>query len=222
MTFQIQIASEIIRNPNISHDTFYAYAKLLQHYYVHKGKDSKLKLDHRKFMYFSNIKSNPTMKKILKQLFQNKLILYEVKDLPRYGELEVELNPLYLVKDKKFYFAQLPHYFLDQCILNGIGYEGFRLMYYFKSFINKHDDKCFCSRETIAEDIGSSPNSVDKYTKQLKKLKLINIKKHSLKDTGEYYDNEFGEETRRVTKFNNHYTLRFEQFEEAHRRMKNG
>lgn len=213
MTFKIQIPTEVIKNPKISNESFFVYAKLIQHYYVYKGKSNVLCINHAKFMYFANIKSNRTFKKCLDELYENKLIINNIKILPRRGNIEIELADINNHK-----FAQLEFWFLDQCVLNEIGYEGYRLLYYLKSYINNYKEHCFCSRETIANDIGSSPNTVDKYCKRLEKLKLIKIHKHELKSDGTY-DNEFTTREN-FTKYNNHYFLRNDQFEKVHEKLK--
>jgi hypothetical protein len=213
LTFKIQLPTEVIKNSNISNESFFVYAKLIQHYYVHKGKSNTLFIDHAKFMYFANIKSNRTFKKCLNELYENKLILNEIKNLPRRGNIEIEL-----VKIDNCKFAQLEYWFLEQCVINEIGYEGYRLLYYLKSYINNYEEYCYCSRETIASDIGSSPNTVDKYCKILKKLKLIKIQKHKLISDGTYL-NEF--DTREnFTKYNNHYYIRNDQFETVYEKLK--
>jgi hypothetical protein len=216
LTFKIQIPTDVIRNKKLSHEAFFVYGKLLQHYYINKGKSTILSIDHRKFMYFANIKSNKTFKKCMSELFLNELIKCDVITLPRQGNIEIELVD---VKGKKDYpFAQLEYWFLDQYILDVIHYEGFRLLYYFKSYINDYKEFCFCSRERIAEDIGSSPNTVDKYCGILEKLKLIKIDKHVLKSDGSYLG-EF-DDRENFTKYNNHYYLRVDQFEKLHHKLK--
>lgn len=211
----------MIKNPTISHDSFVVYCKLMQHYYVHKGKTNKLKIDHKKFMYFSNIKSNQTFKKCINQLNENGLVDNEIDKLPRNGLIEIELNKKYLTNNKDFKFAQLPFYFLDKCVLDVIKPEGLRLIYYLRTFINNGSEFCFSSRETIADEIGSNPKTVDKYIEILKKIKLVKVTKHKLESTGEYVTNEFGNEKEKFTKFNNHYFLRFDKFDDVHMKLKN-
>lgn len=222
MDFKIQIATEIIRNPTISHEAFYVYAKLLQHYFVKKDGNVELTIDHKKFMYFCNIKSNHTLKKTLTQLYENKLILNEIDKLPRQGTIMITLNDRYVKNGKKFKFAQFEYWILDQCVLDHIKYEGFRLLYYLQSYISKEKQFCHCSRETIASEIGSNPKTVDKYVEILKKWKLIKVVKHELKSSGEYKMNEFGKEKETFTKFNNHYYIRNEKLKEIHTKMKKG
>lgn len=205
--FNIQIATDVIRNPTIKHDTFYVYAKLIQHYFVFKEKSNKLSIEHKKFMYFANIKSNQTFKKVLNQLFENKLILNKIDTLPRHSELKIVINDDYLKSGKSFKFAQFPYWMLDKYILDNIKYEGFRLLYYFKSYISEEKNFCFTSRETISKDIGSNPKNVDKYTEILRKNKLIKIVKHKIESTYEYKLDEFGIEKEQFSKFNNHYYL---------------
>lgn len=211
---------KIIRSPKVTCITFYVYAKLIQHYYVNKGKSGKLQIDHKKFMYFSNISSNKTFKKILNELYNSKLIHNQIEKLPRNGLIEIELNTFFN-KEKNYQFAQLPYYLLNKSVLDVIGYEGYRMLYYYKSYINDTRQFCFCSRGTIARDIGVSDNTVDKYNKILKKWKLVKVTKHELESNGEYDTNEFGNEVEKFTKYNNHYFLRYDQFESSCEKMKN-
>jgi hypothetical protein len=220
LTFKIQVPSDVIRNPEISHESFLVYCKLIQHYYIRKDKNLTLQIDHKKFMYFCNIKANQTFKKCVNQLHKYGLVDNEIDKLPRNGLIEVELNSKYISNNKDFTFAQLPYYLLDKCIIDSIGVEGFRLLYYFKSYINNANEFCFCSRERISSEIGSNPKTVDKYTDILKKNKFIKVTKHKLGSTGEY-ENEFGIEKEKFTKFNNHYFIQTDKFEEIHNKIKN-
>lgn len=219
--FKIQIPTEVIRNPEISHEAFLIYCKLVQHYYIKKQENLTLEIDHKKFMYFSNIKSNQTLKKGIDQLFKSGLVENKIDTLPRAGNIYIKLSEKYVSNNKEFNFAQLPYYFLDKCMVASIGYEGLRILYYLKSFINKANEFCFCSRERIAEEIGSSPNTIDKYTNRLKKIKLIKIEKHALEKDGYWSEeDEFGNQKETFIKYNNHYYLRFDKFKEVHTKMK--
>ncbi|MGD6876805.1 hypothetical protein [Bacillus infantis] len=217
--FQIQVPTELIRNPKISHDTFYVYLKLIQHYYVRKAKEVVLDIDHKKFMFYSNIKSNQTFKKCINQLKEYGLVNTELDSLPKRGLIKIELNGDMLTSNKGFKFAQLPYYLMDKCILDTIGYEGIRLLYYLKSYINRYDQFCFCSRDTIAADIGSNPKTIDKYLLKLKKNKFIKIVKHQIEAIGEFIPNEFGNEKEGFSKYNNHYYIRADEFEKIHTKL---
>lgn len=220
VSFKIQIPTEVIKNPNITHESFLVYGKLIQHYYIKKGESYSILIDHKKFMYFSNIKANQTFKKCILQLHDHGLIENKIDKLPRGGTIEVKLSSRYVNSQKDFSFAQLPYYILDKCIVDSIGMEGVRLLYYFKSYINNSMQFCFSSRETIAAEIGSNPKTVDKYTNLLKENKFIKVEKHMLKSDGEYAD-EFGNEKEMFIKFNNHYYIRTEKLDEIHKKLKN-
>jgi len=220
MSFKIQIASEVIKNPKLTHESFLVYCKLIQHYYVNKGKTNIIQIDHKKFMYFSNIKSNQTFKKCINQLYEFELVENKIDTLPRVGLIRIALNKKYLCKIKNFSFAQLPYKFLDKCVIDTIGSEGFRLMYYFKSYINNGREFCFSSRETIAKEIGSNPKTIDKYIRLLKKHKFIKIDRHQIEDTGRYITNEFGKEKVEFRKYNNHYHLRFDKFDDIYDKLR--
>lgn len=221
MIFKIQVASEVIKNSKLTHESFLIYCKLIQHFYVNKGESNSILIDHKKFMYFSNIKSNQTFKKCINQLYEYGLIENKIDKLPRTGLVEVILNSIYLSTKKDFSFAQLPYFILDRCVINSIGLEGIRLLYYFKSYINNGMQFCFSSRETIAREIGSNPKTIDKYIKLLKDYKFIKISKHDLQSTGEYIKkNEFSKEKAEFKKFNNHYHLQLDKFKDIHSRLK--
>lgn len=221
MKFKIQVPSEVIKNPNLSHESFLVYCKLIQHYYVNKGESYNIQIDHKKFMYFCNIKANQTFKKCINQLYDFKLVENKIDKLPRNGSIEIELNSKYVCNNKDFKFAQLPYYLLDKCVIDLIGLEGLRLLYYFKTYINNANEYCFSSRETIANEIGSNPKTVDKYVGLIKKNKFIKVDKHILESKGEFEDvDEFGNQKETFTKFNNHYFLRMDKFEEIHRKLK--
>jgi DNA-binding MarR family transcriptional regulator len=217
--FEIQLPTEIIRNSEVRHDTFYVFAKLIQHYYMQQVKNCTLHIDHKKFMFYANIKSNQTFKRCMNELCELGLVKGKVKKLPRHGLIEIELNSIYVKNGKDYYFAALPYYFLDKHMLDVMGYEGYRLMYYFRSHISSYDKFCFSSQEKIAEVIGSSPNTVDKYCKILKKMKLIRIIKHEVGSTGEF-EIVKGEEREVYTRYNNHYYIRADKFETIHAKLK--
>jgi DNA-binding MarR family transcriptional regulator len=218
--FKIQIPTEVIKNPKISHEAFLVYCKLVQHYYVNKGESNILQIDHRKLMYFCSFKSNPTLKKSLKSLYENNLIENQISTLPKVGLIEIILNPEYVKKGKEFSFAQITYEIFDKRIIDTIKYEGIRLLYYFKSHINKPTDYCFSSRETISKEIGSNPKTVDKHIKLLKDKYLIKVERHELHKTEYYETNEFGNEKAEYIKFNNHYFLRMDKLEEFILKMK--
>lgn len=220
MKFKIQVPTEVIKNPTISHETFLVYCKLIQHYFVHKGESEKLKIDHRKFMYFCSIKSNPTFKKSLAQLYENDLIENQIDTLPKVGMIEIILNKKYVDRNKDFSFTQFTYEIFDKNVIDTIKYEGIRLLYYLKSYINKPTDYCFSSRETISNEIGSNPKTVDKHIKLLKSNYLIKVEKHELHKTEYFVTDEFGNDKAEYVKFNNHYFLRMDKLEEFIVKMK--
>ncbi|MNF91812.1 hypothetical protein D3C84_744300 [compost metagenome] len=131
------------------------------------------------------------------------------------------MNNKYVSSKKDFSFAQLPYQLLDKCVIDSIGCEGFRLMYYFKTHINNGKEFCFSSRETIAREIGSNPKTIDKYIRRLNECKFIKISKHQLESTGAYIkQNEFGKEKLEFKKYNNHYHLQSDKFKDIHTKLK--
>jgi Helix-turn-helix domain len=208
--FYIQIPTELIRNPNFSSAALYVYAKLIQRFYVFKKKYKKFEIDHRQFMFYAGIKSNKKLKDVLNELYINKLIKNKIENLPRRGMIEIELDTFFDSSSKNYYFTQLPVEILHKSILDEVGHQGIRLLFYFKSYINNWDEFCYCSYKTIESETDMSENTIIKYCNLLQKKKFIKKQKHCLEWNGEFIPDEFGNEKLNYTKYNNHYQIRYE------------
>ncbi|WP_310877128.1 helix-turn-helix domain-containing protein [Priestia megaterium] len=208
--FYLQLPSDLIRDSSLDSATLYTYAKLVQRYYVYKKQFKTFELDHNKFMYFIGIKSNQKFKAILKQLYDKKLIKNQIVALPRRGLINIELDTFFDTKSKKYSFTQFPIEILDKNMLDKVGHSGIRLLLYIKSYINKPTDFCFCSYERMESELDMTENTIIKHMNKLHKSKLIRKERHVLGRTGEYIDDEFGNEKEKVTRYNNHYQIRYE------------
>jgi hypothetical protein len=151
----------------------YYYLKILHD----KQKSDIVKFNHQQFMCKFSIKSNPTFKKMLERLYENKLINTKVDCLPKSNAINIELNADYLHK-KPFTLIHINLYYL----LNKIGHEGLRLMYYYESRINRNDNKSIqCSYagiRTIEKETKINRNKIIEWNEKLTKLKLLKIENH--------------------------------------------
>ena len=208
--YKVHIPDCIIRNEdqvNINSKEFmlYYYLKILHD----KQKSVKVKFNHNQYMSKFGIKSNPTLKKMILNLYKSKLILTDVNELPRTDNLEIELNEEYISKEP-FTRLHINLYYL----LGKINHEGLRLMYYHESRINRNKSKTDSSDEKtydnwfsfagirlIEKETKINRNKITEYNEKLKKLKLIKIENSDLSYTGEY--DEFNQEIK--TKYTNKY-----------------
>lgn len=196
----LQVPTEIVRNIgfDIDEKSFSIYAYLLYTKFRSHNKDSPvLQIDHIAMKTNLGINDNRTLKKCFKVLHNQKLIKNEVSKFPTNGQLKVEL----LSQFRKDWFTQLPINLLNK--IKETGYNGFRLMYYYESYINRNNitqDYCYPSYIAIREDLKISDDTLTKYNDRLRKLKLITITKHEVQ-----FDNPLDEN--RYTRFNNHYRV---------------
>lgn len=192
----LQIPNEIIRNTgfNIDEKSFAIYAFLLfKKFQAFNNGEIDVLLKDIKFV--TGITDNRTVKKCFSTLY-NQGLIGNIDKLPINKPLQIEMLQPY----KSEYFTQIPLELLKS--IDIVGVIGFRLMYYYESFINrKNVTKQFCypSYENIQEDLGISNFSVTKYNKLLVKEKLITITKHKVE-----YD-PFGGSG--LERFNNHYSV---------------
>jgi hypothetical protein len=161
-------------------------------------------------MYYAGIKSNQGFKKVMNDLYERGAVKNKIETLPRKGEITVEYNPDFC-NEKGKPFAQLPHTVLSKELLDLVGYQGIRLLFYFRSYIrNTAYDFCFTAQETIEDETDMTENTIIKYIRLLKDNKLIKIHKHDLVNTNEYEVDEFDNGKMKFTKYNNHYFLNVE------------
>lgn len=199
----IQIPRRTIKNPELSSLEFCIVARLKFLQYASNSKEY-FEIDMNELRRNLEINDNRTLKKAWTNLYQQKYI-DEPVTIHRGKPSKVILNPnmMHLNND----FAQLPLKLFSR--IGEIGYHGFRLLYYYESYINRNKDHrqfCFTSLETIENDMGMSRKTILKHNETLVKAKLLKIQKHEL-GTDYQYD-EAGELI--FNKYNNHYEVRLE------------
>ena len=162
-------------------------------------------------MFYMGIKSNKKFKEVLDDLCERKLIVSKIETLPRRGFLTIELNTYFNSSNKDYCFTQLPVRILDKDILDDIGHQGVRMIFYLKSYINNPNEFCYCSTKRMEDELDMSENTIIKYTDMLHKKKYIKKVKHKLQSNYEYAEDEFGNEKEVFTKYNNHYHIQYEK-----------
>ncbi|MGE7840719.1 hypothetical protein ACQKNX_08000 [Lysinibacillus sp. NPDC093712] len=196
----LQIPTEIVRNIgfNVDEKSFAVYAYLLyQKFRSHDKNNNVININHNKMKDGLGITDNRTIKNSFNILHNQGLIKEKVIKLPINKELKVTLLRPY----DDNWFTQLPlnlNLYLDR-----IGLIGYRLMYYYESYINRNvisKDYCFPSYETILSDLKISDKTLTRYNNRLKKEKLISITKHQV-----HFDNPFDDNI--FDKYNNHYRV---------------
>lgn len=193
----LQVPTEVVRNIgfNIDEKSFAIYAFLLFKKFK-AFNNCEIDVSLKDIKVVTGITDNRTIKKCFVNLHNQCLIKYEIDKLPINKPLQIIMLEPY----KSDYFTQIPLELLKS--IDSVGLIGFRLMYYYESYINRSNiSKLFCypSYETIQIDLGISNFSVTKYNKLLAKEKLITITKHKAE-----YD-PFGDSG--LEKFNNHYSV---------------
>ncbi|MBG9689464.1 hypothetical protein ABD91_00795 [Lysinibacillus sphaericus] len=196
-TIWLQIPTEIIRNIgfNLDEKSFAVYAFLLYKKFQ-AFNNSEIDVFLKDIKLVTGITDNRTIKKCFSILRDQGLIMVKNDKLPINNPIHFTMLKPY----KDNYFTQIPLNLLKS--LDAIGVIGFRMMYYYESFINRENvtkQFCYPSYETIQEDLGISNFSVTKYNKLLAKEKLITITKHKVE-----YD-PFGDSG--LERFNNHYSV---------------
>lgn len=193
----LQVPTEIVRNIgfNIDEKSFAVYTFLL--YKKFKSYEDVIYIDHNALKSIMKLKDNRTLKKCFNALYEQGLIKKPVEKFPINKHLEIEL--LHPFHEKRF--TQLPVNLLRR--INEVEYTGFRLMFYYESYINRKDimkDFCYPSYIAICEDLKIQNDKLSKYNNKLKKLKLITITKHEVQ-----FDDPLDED--KFTKYNNHYRV---------------
>jgi hypothetical protein len=201
LLIKIKIDNRIVRNKNISNGAFVLYAELVYLKFVNKNSESVL-IHHKLLMKYLNWHDKRKLKKYFKELYNHKLIKEEIKTFPKYKQILVTL-----INYNSNNFTWLPDNLIKNIKL--FGDIGFRLIYYYKSFINDNEisiQYAFPSLNTIAKDLGITENTVVKYNYILEKFKLIKIDKHEL--VGKFKNNNT---EKYFTKYNNYYYINIEK-----------
>jgi hypothetical protein len=193
----IKVPTDIIRNEsvNISSGDFALYVRLC---YLHfkSYHNPELKVDHKKLMINVGITDARTLKKRLKSLYENKLILNEITKLPKRGEVCILFNDKLVTESKVFTM-------MNFCVFNYIGSineHALRLIFFYKSYINKKKvdydgeekvkDYCFVGVETIKHQLKMGSSTILEANKLLTDNKLMKIKRQVLKTEYEYDEND--------------------------------
>ena len=200
--YKVLISDCITRNEegihiNSKEFALYYHLKIL---YDKQKKSKHVQFNHHKFMCWYGIKTNSTLKTMLKNLYSNNLIHNLIEELPRQSNLTIEINEEYVEK-KPFTMISVNLYYQ----MEKIGHEGLRLLYYYESRINRRKDQhqyCFSGIRSISKETKINKNKVKEINDKLSKLKMLKVVKHELTYTDTY--DEFDQNIK--SKFNNHYT----------------
>lgn len=202
--FEIQVSTDIIRNPKLSNKAFVVWVRLTQLYHG-VGCKEEIQLLHKKLMEYTRITENRTFKDILHELYEFKLVKNKIETLPRTNPIVIHMNEDYIpVKNDKLLFTQLTENLINKKVIDEIGHVGVRLMYYYKSRINYDSistSYCYASEETIGDEIGVNRKTVIKYNKVLAKFRFVKIEKQETER--DYYTNE-KKDIYGFWKYNNH------------------
>lgn len=170
---------------------FTLYAQLT---YLYRNKE--IFIHNNKIMKYLNINDNRTLKKSLINLNNLDLIKEQYTTLPTHYPLKITLTqPL---KGKLGNFTQLPSSLLTENLID-IKPQGFRLLYYYESFINRSSNKNYAnpSLERIVNETNISRNKCIEFNKLLVKKKFLLIKRQRIKSSDLDDSN--------IVKYNNHY-----------------
>jgi hypothetical protein len=207
--YRVLIPDCIIRNEegiqiNSKEFQLYYYLKILHD----KQKSLTVQLNHNQYMCKFGIKSNPTFKKLLDNLYKNNLIKTNVSVLPKSSLLEIKLNEEYIQK-KPFTLIHINLYYL----IGKVGHEGLRLMYYHESRINRNkegNNYSYAGIRSIERETKINHNKIIDTHEKLRKLKLLKIEGNDLSYTGTY--DEFEQEIK--TRYTNKYYPQINKVEE--------
>lgn len=205
----VQVPTNVVRNDEIYIDngSFLLYTRLcLLHFRNYN--DDEIKVDHKKLMNNLNISDTRTFKKRLNVLYKEGLILNNPSTMPRKGEMVILFNSK-IIKESP-HFTKMDVSIFDY--IDKINEHSFRLVFYYKSHINKDSEKhlkyCFVGFETLKVKLKMGGATINEANKVLVKNKLIKITKHKLEDTGTYDKND----ELIFDRYNNHYTVNDDLF----------
>lgn len=199
----IKIPTHIVRNEDyyLSNDEFILYARLC-FLYFRTYQQKEIMLDHRKLMNFLKIIDSRTFKNRMNGLYKKGLIENEISKLPTKGETTIIFNDTVYHADGHFTMlsAEVFTYFVQ----DQIDEYAFRQLFYYKSHINKNNDKnfCFVGYETLVKRLKVSKSKITEANEKLLKVKLIKVVKHEIKEEGYDENDELV-----FSKYNNHYFL---------------
>jgi hypothetical protein len=195
----IRLPNEIIRNGSIKHNDFVVCFWLK--YFLWQQQTNNLTINHVELKKKCGFSDNRQLKKSLINLHYHGIIKTEIDEefqFPIHSNMNIEVNEDKLSSENKF--TQLPFHLID--FINEIKPIGFRLLFYFESFINRNQlnkQYAYPPMKKIREDLKLSFDSIEKYNELLRKHKLIIIYRQDPK-------HESDEDNREVFwRFNNRY-----------------
>jgi hypothetical protein len=197
----VQVPTYIVRNEeiHISNDAFLLYVRLC-YLYFRNYQQEEMKVDHKKLMCNLGIYDTRTFKKRLTELSKVGLIHNEIISLPRKGEITILFNGEVL---KNGHFTMMDCKLFDY--LEHINEHAFRLLFYYKSHINKKENKhyCFVGIEILKVKLKMGSDTINKANELLVKCKLLKIHKHKIETTYTYDEKD----ELIFDKYNNHYIV---------------
>lgn len=206
----IRIPNHIVKNEKFKLDNksfvLYAYLKFLEfRSYVEQGEEFTVL--HKGLMQVIGVRDNRTLKACFKSLYDNDLLSTEITDLTK-NKTPITIKLINNENtDTDKYFTQLPSSLFYR--LNNIGHFGFRLMYYYESYIDRkkmNKDKAYPSQQTIKNDLKCSYSSIDKYNKLLVAAGILKVKSFDTTMNGyDILDNPL------FHRYNNHYFVRLDK-----------
>lgn len=204
----VQVPTNVIRNEDIYIDngSFLLYVRLCFLYFKNY-QNVEIKIDHKKLMRNCYIHDTRTLKKRLDVLHKAGLIENKIDKLPKKEEIVILFNGKIL---KGNYFTKMDAKVFNY--LEEVNEHALRLLFYYKSHINKDSGKgidyCFVGIETLKVKLKMGSDTIKEANDKLKKLKLIKIIKHELKHDYEYDEND----ELIYNRYNNHYIVNNELF----------
>jgi hypothetical protein len=197
----VQVPTYIVRNEGIqvSNDAFLLYVRLC-FLYFRNYQQEEIKVDHKKLMVNLGIYDSRTFKKRLTELSKCGLVLNQITSLPRKGEMVILFNGEVL---KNGHFTMMDCKIFDY--LEQINEHGFRLVFYYKSHINKKENKtyCFVGIETLKVKLKMGSDTISKGNELLVKNGLMKIHRHKIETTYTYDEKD----ELIFDKYNNHYIV---------------
>lgn len=205
----VRVPTNIVRNTDLQlgNGEFQLYVRLCHLHFKNYGNEL-ITVDHKKLMKNIMISDTRTLKKRLNNLHTSKLIKNKIDKLPRNGQIVVEFNSDML---NSSHFTQMSLKVFDY--INKIDEHAFRLLFYYKSHINKDDKEkdrsfCFVGYDTLAKNLKMSKKTIANANEILKEEKLIKVEKYKLGT-----DYQYNEDDELVyDRYNNHYRVNNELF----------
>lgn len=195
--YYLLVPTSIVRGKQCKLDakTFTVYCYLIHQAFLMSEKNETMEIDHADLKLKTHILDNRTLKRCFNKLHDCGLIKEKIEKLPNKQFLYVTL----FANDKGDFFTRMPVDIFAR--LKEIGHVGFRLAFYYESFINRkliNRQFAFPSFRTIRNDLEISFDTLLKYNKILTDIGLLSVVKYELDKSSDENDEKF-------TKWNNKY-----------------